>query len=505
MKYSAENNNQIVEKIIDFQKKYNVYDVKYNNINIWPIVVYVILSNTPTFKNTTKPFFVNIVYEIFSYLKILYKKILDRKKISNNTNCDILFLTQPARRVKIGKKYFDRITDPFIDALKNTNYKTETLEWTYEHDYKTPRFNQSEFIQNSMDIYLFFRLFKKDKYSYKFDILKNDEFQEILTLLKIDRKAFFAKLKFSCKIINILTEYFDKKIKQRQKLKYAFFYPHNGLVSFSFNLACKNNLVKTVEIQHGYISGFNISYNSYYKIDEYKILPDSFWCWEESVKRIIENWYEKKGYAPFVYKGGNLYNRFWKYPKLNNNVFLTELNNKKNLKNDKDGVNILLTLSPIDNIPLFLFDFARKNDKHIRWYIRFHHHTPSKLINSFKEKFKEIKNIEYESANELPLPMLLKLADLHITIFSSCVADAKEFNKKSIVISEAGIDFFKDFIASDWVYPALNEKELEVGIDKIIEERKSKPTEEKKSNTEILLDFLNEFERFNKKKQTMLK
>lgn len=485
-----------LELINKFQETNDVSQIVVNNIPIWPIVLFEIkryISKSILKKDTN--IFMFAMKEFFYLAKMFYNQIKDRKQNTRrNLNPDFIFLTQSSRRVILNGKYYDRICDPFIDALKEKGYKSKVLEWSYDHKYKIPRHNNSSLIQFQIEFELIKNLLKKEKLEYKLDMLNTIEFNCILKHCGTEYTEFIKSLTTTTKRILVLSKYFNKKVKT-EKVQAAFFYPYYGIVSFAYNLACKWNMIQTVEIQHGYYGERAHMQNGIRnQSTKYDLLPDYIWCWEERDKNAVTNWGNKPDILPKPYVGGNLWNNIWKYPSKNRNEFSANIDKQIKSMRKEYKLIFLLTLSPIYDLPDWL-TIAMKKSNDILWLVRFHHNTEQKLLRRFKKEFSELSNTHFAIANESPLPVLLRLSDLHVTVRSSCVSEAREFGVKSIILSKDGAIIFREIIEESWAFPILTLEEFESMIDsKIFYQSISKDCSDSlntKSNATIVSDFLN--------------
>ncbi|HOE03762.1 MAG TPA: hypothetical protein PLZ52_00975 [Bacteroidales bacterium] len=484
-----------IELINKFQETNDVSQIYVNNIPIWPIVLFEIrLYILKGISKKDRNLFMFALQEFFYLATLLYNLIRDRKKnTKRNLNPDFIFLTQSTRRVLLNGTYYDRICDPFIDALKEKGYKSKVLEWSYDHKFKIPRYNNSSLIQFQIEFELIKNLFKKEKLEYKLEMLNTIEFNCILKHCGTEYTEFIRSLKTTTKRIFIIAQYFNKKVKS-EKVQAAFFYPYYGTVSFAFNLACKWNMIQTVEIQHGYYGERAQMQNGIRnQSTKYDLLPDFIWCWEERDKNSIKNWGNKPDILPIPYVGGNLWNNIWKYPSENRNEFSASIDKQIKSMRKEYKLIFLLTLSPIYDLPDWL-TIAMKKSKDILWLVRFHHNTEQKLLRRFKKEFSELSNTHYTIANESPLPVLLRLSDLHVTVISSCVSEAREFGTKSIVLSKKGASIFKEIIEESWAFPIFTLEEFESTVgSKMFYQNMSKQFPKPsniQSNAEIVSDFL---------------
>jgi hypothetical protein len=491
-------NTHIIKKIINFQKQYDISLIKADDLKIWPLI----LSELKFYTNTTKPksltervnFISSIRKELAGIFKMLKQMHDDRhKSLLVQKNAKFLFLTQPARREKMNGQYFDRITDPFYDVLIDAGYSARVLEWTFDNKIKTPRKNPSEFIQLSIYKAFIKNVFRK-KPKFKLELLYTPEFSEILSVYNVEQKKFIKTIKRNVALILSLKNMFQKKLRNSAATT-AFFFPHYGIMSFAFNLACKSRNIKTAEIQHAYIDANKITEHGYYEIKEkYDLLPDAIWCWSDNDKMTIDSWSSDKAKIPFAYVGGNLWVQMWKYPIRNNNKLYKLVEQQKRNDFHAKKKKVLITLSPHYNIPEWFPDIVNSSVSDIDWLIRFHHNTESSTVTTYRKAFSAVSENNFSLANNNILPLLLKISHLHVTIDSSSIAEASEYGVKTIIVTEKGAQMFKKFINSMQAFKVTSSKNFLTKVNELLslnENSFERKKENSKSNKELVLDFLN--------------
>jgi hypothetical protein len=57
--------------------------------------------------------------------------------------------------------------------------------------------------------------------------------------------------------------------------------------------------------------------------------------------------------------------------------------------------------------------------------------------------------VRFHNATEWPLYALLREVDLHVTVDSTCANEALAFRKPTILISKAGLSYFREFVDGD--------------------------------------------------------
>ncbi len=488
--------NENISLIQSFQEKYDIHSLCVNGINIWPLVLFELNKPyTNSTQSNKKDLARIIIQEIMSLFRMQWESVKDRKNNSHKLpDADVIFLTQSTRRTKFGPVYYDRICDPYFDAVETNGLQCHAFEWSYDHKYKTPRYNPSEFIQFGIQAAIIRAFIMKPVLIEGLPLLKTNDFIEILSRHNFTHRQFIINLDLAIRQIFQLKLFFEKKLSGTNP-RLAFFFPYYGIVSFAFNLACRSKEIKTVEIQHGYYSNSTYLQNGLRNLKQnLDLLPDIIWCWEKRDELAVSQWSSNRSFLPVVYIGGNLWNNLWLVKEPNTKLNLNSLHTLRVRFGHKTSINVLITLPPDLSYPMWLIDYINNSQSDIIWGIRFHHNTPEKIIRAWKTALEKSKYIEYEISNSYPLPALFQICDLHITVNSSSVIEAAAFSVPTIIISEAGCELFCKQIEKKFAYPATNPDSLDSLLNRYISTPESfyfkNDNTQDKSNASIIAEFL---------------
>jgi hypothetical protein len=126
--------------------------------------------------------------------------------------------------------------------------------------------------------------------------------------------------------------------------------------------------------------------------------------------------------------------------------------------------------------------------------MRFHHNSPRQYRERTQKSLSHIDSVEYDISNSYPLPALLEVCDIHVTIDSSSVIEARDFSKRSVIINENGVFLYPDLIKEgEWVFPALSAIEFTQTLKRLFNKKADtaeiKDMLKPKSNTEIIKEF----------------
>lgn len=226
-------------------------------------------------------------------------------------------------------------------------------------------------------------------------------------------------------------------------------------------IAARKNNIYTFDLQHGVIS---IDDNGYYSISyraEYDQngWPDGILCWDKNTKIWINERYQKFVTARVI--GNPFILRFYKNDQ--NDTLVNESNQKLNkyLECDEKKKIIVTTQWGYEHlegilklgIPQSVIKMIKRRDEGNEWWIRFHPVTLKNLgeENVYRicsDEFSGLNNVHFKFPTTLPLPLLLNMADLHITYSSATVKEASIFSVKSAMLS-ANHENLKNWFSSE--------------------------------------------------------
>lgn len=454
-----------IEKYMQFinyiENKYNVDKWTVEDTHIWPLIriklgLYISYYNQN--KLTKKENKVDVDKEKIKFDEI--KSTIIDKWI--NINYDAVFLTHTGVKTKINGIWYDRFCDQLVKQLADENNECLLLEYTTSDRYRDKNSIESYRITEEATYYLK-QHYNDEEYSDFYCSLDNydmflKETFEFLNSIKCEMPEITSEwLVNEYKQIRIIADYF--------KLIFANATPNIGFVvcyytnlGFSFNLACKEMNIVSVDLQHGLISKYHFSYASWNKIPHggYELLPQVFWCWSEEEQNLIKKWNCDNNYYHKVLNGGNTWLALWKNVKNTIDINFKLITDKIDDKNYKK---ILYTQS--SNIDEFVFEAIENSPDNWIWLIRFHPLIPKENRNLFIDKLKRLtnKNLEWE-IDDIPLFALIQNTDINVTSNSSTVVESQYFGKKSIVTTKVGEQYYKSLIDKGLVKAAYNSNEL---------------------------------------------
>lgn len=208
-------------------------------------------------------------------------------------------------------------------------------------------------------------------------------------------------------------------------------------------LACHDLKIPVVEFQHGAQNDNNPFLTHWTRIPDqgYEMLPDFFWNWGETSAERVQRWAGKTTkHKAFV--GGNLWISKWI-----KNGFQTDDCERYDIEQifpaDRKHLMLSLQLWP-DSLPDFLIDVITNSPPDWLWHVRQHprHKVSEKELSALLGTGTN-RNYEFRDASDMPLYLLLKNIDLHLTGYSTVAFEAAQFSISTIFYHPNARDGFK--------------------------------------------------------------
>jgi len=451
-------NNLAKDLIKKIEDNYPVDLWEIEGVHVWPIFR---IFNFFNIESTTD--LKNNIYEEFTFNQNIDVLPNLSTIVETETVIDAMILSDAVYRVSLNSLWYNRLSDPFYETLTKLGYSAINLDFSNVGMYKFPVIENTYSIRNQIGISEHFLGTQEE---LKICLPYFEEiYEEFCRYYNKDHILTINELIISTLFILKMKQYF-KEVLIRKKTKVVFIVNFYQLISFALILAAKELSILSVDIQHG--NQRYVTYSSWTKIPEngYNTLPSIFWNWYEKDSIPIQGWTKSTNHHDTLI-GGNPWIELWKD---NNSKIVNQFNN---YVIDDKKVNILITLQPLyalvgweENIPSWLIDVIEKSPSNYKFYIRYHQQMLSKFKNEMDtcelllSKVIAKGIVETKKTTELPLPWLLKRMDIHITSFSTCVIEAKEFDIPSITLHEKAILYFEQEIRQGWVKQASNSDEV---------------------------------------------
>lgn len=448
---------QIIEMLNDLEMRFPTSSWIIDGIHIWPILR-IMISQSAQVKTRKQGRMLKDGYINDSEMQSL--SWLDEQ-------VDAVFLSTNMYKIQVDQVWYDRFCDPIKDIFIANQHKLLLLETESDKQERKPRYTPVVPIQRYLDSYSA----KYSIYTGVHSLYRYKEFHEYTTVnYKIEVQAI-SLIHLSIRLQRIRNKAnFFKMVFGKTNPKVGFVINYYGEDGLSFNLACYEFGIPSIDIQHGVQGDYHIAYGNWGRlpVGGYRLLPTYFWCWSEEERKSIEKW-SSSFHQPIVL--GNLWLEQWR-----GHSPLTEKYDKQFIRNDDqhEERRILVTLQPLyglpgweNNLPDWFLHAIKDSPSNWKWWIRLHPQMfkgrydfeAQNTYNSIKQH-NLLGKVEIKKATELPLYALLRHCDIHITGHSTTVIEAEQFGVPSVIIHINGVYHYPEQIKSGWAVTAFEQDDL---------------------------------------------
>ena len=487
-----------VETIVEIERQFDVNSVRFGALRVWPLIrlalwkelchpelnVMELSDQSITRHSLINSVIRNIkqISRVCKYPKRYINKMCfhngQLRKIANNTNVDMLFLSRSHdHREQFEGSFVDSILDPLITlgAESHSCMKVE-IDSDLGQD-NLPRYEPTVFI-NAMRYFIRNTITAKNVQPRRFD--KIERFielkkcvSEVTNDMSINEKYFLDQVRVVKK-----HEGFFSEMLSIIHPKVVFLVCYYDPVVMSLISACRKLRIKTVDVQHGKQGKYHGMYTHWTKVPKegYELLPDFFWVWGEETKQNIQRWQPNGLRRNIPVVGGHLWLSQWirsnRYEDISveNRDFIEMIG--------KYEKSILYTTQPIaDTFPDCLLEAMRMSPGSWIWLIRLHPGQRNQLAEI--DKFLQgqgLDNYEIELSSEISLYSLLKKINHHLTCWSSVCYEALYFSVPTTIIHPNGATLYEEYIEKGIFTFAADGQDLLRGIENA--GKKKPPTED---------------------------
>lgn len=443
---------QFIELISSLERKYAVNDWQINGIHIWPIIKIDVFFKWHRNLKKAAPLNNSITDESakLNYLQVLNgiirttTKTVQNVRLSLHKNVEHIYCSAPHFRYDNNGTKSNRYFNQLIAALPPGKdfFFIESGQVSEMDKQQVDYPSKTIYTSEISDSLLLLSKLKGKIFSYDYKLHGLDNF---LSDLKSETSvAYFSvnyvKKKFQ--YIDTLKSYY-KFLLLRSKVKEVYILCYYKPEMYAMCLAAAECGVKTYDIQHGGQGELHIAYANFNNVPKegYKIMPEVFWCWDNSSAEVISKWTRRQSFHTVVVKGN---------PWVQHCLKMDEVQPELNF-HSREKI-ILYTLQPIGDkiIDSYILEAIKETPEGFSWWLRLH---PRQI--EAKERLKEIiarhdllDKVNIEEATSLPLPVILTKSSVHISKFSGAVVEAALIGKHTIIIDPIGVENYTELIAN---------------------------------------------------------
>ncbi len=452
---------KVMEFIAHIEDKCPVADWTVDNLHVWPLIrvsmAYSFMINISS-KPADNIKITNISRDTINYAGQGHR----RKENLIECRADAVFLSlTDTARVKVGDSLHDSLCNHLMQLLEKKNISSLHMGLSSKYDLEqasnTKIVDVKRYIDSTMD---YINPVKRQVSNlYGLDIFNKELacFLEsnnvIIPLYDIDRvKQMVIGVRNTANFFNL--------VFNRVRPALGFVSCYYGQVGMAFNLACRENNIKSFDLQHGHQTDFHFAYANWNNVPSqgYELLSDYFWCWGKKEADIINKWSSsiKAVHKPII--GGNPW-----YEAVKGYIakdFYDKVDTLNSLCNGK--LNVLYTHQASYGLDDWIIDAVESSPQSWFWWIRLHPRIDDFEKSMIVDKLNKCRNRNFDInvPTAIPLPILFNNMDVHVTGFSSCITEATVYGLFSVVTHFYGIELYSRDIEEGQVVAALNKEDL---------------------------------------------
>ncbi len=374
---------------------------------------------------------------------------------------DVVFLSRPTNRQHLDGAWVDRFFDPIADILGQRGLRTLHLEYRAgSTQYRLPRHRPSWPIRGDVIRQLGTAALRVPR-SRRLDGHRQLS-RHVASEYGI-RVPGTTWLTLRAQAVLGVARHFERLLAGVQP-KAVMGTCYYSLVGMAMSLAASRAGVPSIDVQHG-VTQRNPAYDGWTRFPTggYAILPDRFWCWTDHDAAPIERWPAEARSHHSAFVGGHPWVALWETEQSRTSEYVEQIDRMRG-----GALNVLVTLTWSSGWSDALKAIVRGAPASWRWWIRLHPTMEGARPQIARWCADNVAERAFVAQpTDLPLPLLLRRADVHLTHNSSVVQEATAVGTPSVMIDRRGLDVYTDDLASGWaqfaeapeaVYAALGDQ-----------------------------------------------
>jgi hypothetical protein len=363
---------------------------------------------------------------------------------------DVLVLTDSwAKRITFDGRWYDVVADPVLDHYEANGATYRVFETSQRFIVREPGFRNSVNLTGTM----MWQYFRSVLLGHQMNV--DEEFLRAHTryaqLLREhgmeDRIMSVRALRFEASFIDKLAKHFAP-ILESLRPKLVLLVPYNSYAGRALCYTCRKLGIRTADIQHGVQGRFHPAYSAFANVPAvgFNTLPNVFLNWSQEDKEQIDEWAQQVPATSSHHLGNQLLETFLVDSELSryyDGLFADRFPLARGMKKC-----VLITLVWGSELPDLFYSLIEECHSEYFFLVRFHPSTTQAERNRAIRRMSglPLDSFDWQSASELPVYSLLRNVDANITEVSTTVIEAAHFGVKSVVTSERGRAYFRDYL-----------------------------------------------------------
>jgi hypothetical protein len=286
------------------------------------------------------------------------------------------------------------------------------------------------------------------------------------TLHRLDARRLDAKARAIARLAKMI-----ERRMRREQVRCVFVVGYYDVAGYGYLLAAARLGIPSVDIQHGVTGPLHMGYGQWtvHPPGGFRLLPSWFWTWTPADAAVIDDWAQHSSRAHRALCGGNPFLEAWRSGELDiDEALRADADQLLQASAGRTRVLVTLQINLASAEALAPLLAAMRSLPEVSWWLRLH---PMALADQPRIeqllRHGRVRHWNIAQATALPLPVLLRHADIHATHSSSAVVEAATLGVPSIVWSEYGAELFPDLIASGMADLACDAAQFERALARL--------------------------------------
>jgi hypothetical protein len=386
--------------------------------------------------------------------------------------------------VQTATGFYSPYTDPIVEILKNAGKSVLSVLRDKTNSMPFPRAIKSMYVNYlliSRIIHIIMRLARISSIRMQlpgFENVKKKVFRQSEVGLRLTR----SNIKRSYETARAYRILFTPTLlitRPKGVVVNCFYAPD----SFGIVWACKKLGIPCYDYQHGVQGANHYAYAEWKRLqqEDLTFLPDGFFTWDDLSTESLQRWAGKNIHVAQV---GNLWHGL---ESRLSEQFREEIQSLRQRANGRSTV--LYSLQ--EYVPPDWVLDAIRSDRELFWLVRAHPQHPE-ILEIVVKRIGLSLNFEHQLSTRLPLPVLLQIADSHVTGNSTVVMEAREYGISSVVVDPIGAEYYRQLIREGTVVEATSTEKLLNVVKRLSADKQKTAVRIKLMSHRLLRALLNE-------------
>lgn len=485
--------SDVISQLGIWEREFPVDDWQAGGIEVWPLIrldlAFKVLAtgeNRPRPPAVPRP----VWREVVGMARYAAAGLRDRRSnLHGLPKADACFLGTPTNRQPLNGRWYDRYIDPLADVLAEHALSSVHLERARDGAaYRVPRHRPSFLLQSAVfRARVRSRLRRKQVKPTSLDgyaVFRRRVTEQFPGVAVPDTSWIAARIG----TIGGLADYFDGLLKQvAPRVVFCTCYYSSTRIGFALCLAASRRGIPSVDIQHG-VTRRHPAYDGWTRFPAggYALLPNVFWCWTVRDADPVAGWPERARAHHRAIVGGHPWMAMWQSGGETRTALLDEVGAIKGR-----SFNVLVALTWSSGLSEGIKAALRTSPADWTWWIRLH-----PTMDKDRQRIRRwcateaAGRVHVGIPTDLPLPVLLRHADVLLAHNSTVIQEAVAMGLPSVTIDPRAVEMYPEELASGWMRYAQTPSDVHRALRKQICSKQGMPSGGAYPSREHLIETL---------------